>query len=134
MTLLPATTGTSTMSVLLELILIAMLVLASGAGALRELLDDEPESYTPEHINYLYETGEISLAEMEKREEIVLDEEKMRIFESAQRVGGVGENTAWNIAAAFDTEAEYREANREDYRDVYGVGPELAAALDEKTS
>lgn len=113
------------------LLVLAIMAVVYAVGAVRDYLDDEPEPYTPAHVRWQYEQGEISLAELERRQDVLLDDEKMRIFEATQRVGGVGEKTAWELAAHFDTEDEYRAADIDELQEVYGVGPELAERLAE---
>lgn len=79
-----------------------------------------------ERAQRLYETGEITLDEFEKRTELLLDERKQRIRGLAESVNGVGPATSAKLAREFDSPDDLRRATPEDLKQISGIGPATA--------
>lgn len=90
-----------------------------------------PEPGTVAHARELYADGEIDEVELERRLDVIMDLEAAAIREEVERVSGIGEQTSWDIAAAFDSRRDVREADRERLEQVPNVGPERARAIQE---
>jgi len=109
-----------------------LLALVGAAMAYRAYQDRlTPAEGTSEHARHLYATGDIDLAELERRLAVLEDPEADRIRAACERVSGIGEDTSFAIAAEFDTVDALRQADRERLERIPNVGPERAAALQE---
>ncbi|AUV84711.1 hypothetical protein C2R22_24595 (plasmid) [Salinigranum rubrum] len=90
------------------------------------------EEGTVEYVQRQYERGEIDLAELERRLDVVADREAQRIRESVERVSGIGEATSWSVAEEFSSLREVRDASVEELQSVSGVGEKRALAIRER--
>lgn len=90
------------------------------------------EPGTPEYVRQLYKNDEIDRREMERRLDVVMDPEADRIRRAAERVSGIGERTAWDLAAAYPSLRAVREATEEELQQVPNVGSERARAIREQ--
>jgi ERCC4-type nuclease len=112
------------------------LLLVAGAFVLNAWLvaryHGDPEPGTIEHVDQLYREGEISFEEQERRKAVIQDPRADRIREETERVSGIGEKTSWDLAAEFESVDDLADASREDLEAVPNVGPERAAALEER--
>lgn len=70
-------------------------------------------------------------AQQERRKDIVRDHEADRIRQAAERISGIGEQTAWDLAAEFNSLDELRRADRGRLKEIPNVGPQRARALQE---
>jgi ERCC4-type nuclease len=111
------------------LVIVAVAVAAAAWDRLQTWRTPKPG--TVERVQRQYERGEIDLAELERRLDVLADPEADRIRETVERVNGVGEATSWAVAAEFSSLRELREASREELQSVPGVGDQRAAALDD---
>lgn len=84
------------------------------------------ESTTRIGLQELEKRGEIITTEIDESKEILLNDEKVQIFDHVSCVTGIGETLAWRIASHFDSEQTYFDANKDDFHAVSGVGPNLA--------
>jgi ERCC4-type nuclease len=108
----------------------ATLLVVIGVG--NWLQQRGPEPGTVEHVDQLYREGEISFEEQERRKAVIQDPRADRIREETERVSGIGEKTSWDLAAEFESVDDLANADREDLEAVPNVGPERAAALEER--
>lgn len=88
-----------------------------------------PDEGTIEHAHALYTSGEIDHAELERRLDVIQDPEADRIRQAAERVSGIGEQTAWDLAAEFRSLEAVRDADQERLEQVPNIGEERAAAI-----
>lgn len=71
-----------------------------------------PDPGTVDHVHHLYSRGDITLAELERRLDVIEDPAADRIRETVERVNGIGEQTSWDIAAESDSLNDLRAADR----------------------
>lgn len=57
---------------------------------------------------------------------MILDPEADAIREEVERISGIGEQTSWDIAAAFDSRQELRSATQQDLESIPNVGEQRA--------
>ncbi|QLH83000.1 DUF4209 domain-containing protein [Halosimplex pelagicum] len=77
-------------------------------------------------LKRLEEQDEITTVTIQGREEILRNEEKIQVFESAQQADRIGEYRAWNIATHFDSHDSFVAADSDAFQAVEGIGPKLA--------
>lgn len=80
-------------------------------------------------LTRLEEQDEIITVTVHDRNEILRTNEKLKIFETAQQVDGIGEQYAWNIADHFDSYDAFTAADRDTFQAVDGIGPKRAEQL-----
>jgi len=101
-----------------------------GATGYRSLIEATSESEV-EATQRLYAQGEITLDELNRRLDVLLDPEAERIREAVEEVRGVGPETSAAIATEFGTLQAVRMSTPERLQEVHGVGPSTASALAE---
>jgi ERCC4-type nuclease len=111
-----------------------LLLLGSAAFAAYERIEDwrTPDEGSVEHLHQLYRDGKIDERELEQRLEIALDPRTEEIRSAVERVSGIGPGKSAEVAAAFESVDDLRDADQEDLKDVAGVGPQLADAIQER--
>lgn len=115
--------------------LVALLFLgAYGAIEAYRRIEDwrTPDEGSVEHLHQLYRDGEIDERELEQRLEIALDPRTEEIRTAVERVSGIGPGKSAEVAAAFESVDDLRDADQEKLEDVAGVGPQLADAIQER--
>jgi hypothetical protein len=108
--------------------IMAVLLVETGADLLDTVGGQRDEL---EQAKTLYAAGDITLAEFERRAELILDDEANRIRETVEEVGGIGPELSANIALAFDSLEDVEAADRETLQEVHGVGESTAVAVRE---
>lgn len=82
-----------------------------------------------ERAQRLYQTGDITLDEFERRAELLLDERKQRLRGLAEEINGVGPATSADLAREFDSPDDLRRATPEDLKQISGIGPATAEKI-----
>lgn len=128
------------------LLAVGLFVFAGGGTYAKQLLDaneallptdarialgyvDVEDPWDAEDIGIAYARDELTLAEMERRLDVVLDERADAMRETLEAVSGIGHLRAINIAAAFESERALAHASKEELMDVPDIGPEYADAV-----
>jgi ribosomal protein S13 len=109
-----------------EAALFAALVV--GATGFRDLIEATTESEV-EGAQRLYANGEITLDELNRRLDLLLDDEADRIRQAVEQVRGVGPETSAAIAYDFRTLQAVRMSTPARLQQVHGVGPSTAEAI-----
>jgi hypothetical protein len=105
---------------------LAALVLAGVTSS--RFLDGEGRSELDVATD-LYVEGEISLAEFDRRAELILDDRAAEIRESVEQVSGVGPATSASIAIEYESLDAVEVAPAEELEQIHGVGPSTAGAI-----
>lgn len=106
------------------------LAILVGATGYRALIEATSESEV-ETAQRLYAEGEITLDELNRRLDLLLDDEADRIRQAVEEVRGVGPETSAAIAYDFGTLQAVRMSTPERLQQVHGVGPSTAEAIAE---
>jgi ribosomal protein S13 len=108
-------------------LLVAVVIGATGYGGLIEATGESEVEATQR----LYAEGEITLDELNRRLDLLLDDEADRIRQAVEEVRGVGPETSAAIAYDFGTLQAVRMSTPERLQEVHGVGPSTAEAIAE---
>jgi ERCC4-type nuclease len=114
---------------LLDVVGVLVLILVAVTYAHDYFSEDKHGEYSPEAAKNAYVDGEISLAEMERRLDLALDEQAAEVRESVERVNGIGPDTSAAIAAEFSSLSELQEASRDELEEINGIGGSRADAV-----
>jgi ERCC4-type nuclease len=116
---------------------VAIFLLAIGAT----LYDKATERFGPsEHERELaearsaYESGEITLAEYERRAEFLVDDRNERIRAVVEEINGIGDSRGKAIAREFASVDAVATASREELTAVHGIGEQRADMIREYLS
>jgi ERCC4-type nuclease len=94
--------------------------------------DGETGHDDAEAARHAYVNGDITEAEMERRLELALDEERQELRRRTEEVSGVGPDTSAALAHEYRTVTELADAPAEEIADrVHGVGESTAEAVHE---
>lgn len=85
-------------------------------------------------VREAYRRGEITLDEMERRLDLLMDDEAARIREVVEPISGIGDDTSWSIAERYDSVNDLRRADVDELEDVPNVGEKRARAIQERLS
>jgi excinuclease ABC subunit C len=117
--------------------MVAVLALAVGAELYDKLADcigpSERERELAE-ARSAYESGEITLAEYERRAEFLVDDRNERIRAVVEEINGIGDARAKAIAREFASVNAVATASREELTTVHGIGEQRADAIREYLS
>lgn len=80
-------------------------------------------------LSMLADRGEIITEDIRGEELVLRSNQKLRVFETAQRADGIGTYRAWNIADHFESYAAFEDADSTTFEQVDGIGPALAVRL-----
>jgi len=117
--------------------MVAVLALAVGAELYDKLADwigpSERERELAE-ARSAYESGEITLAEYERRAEFLVDDRNERIRAVVGEINGIGDSRAKAIAREFASVDDVAAASRKELTAVHGIGEQRADAIREYLS
>ena len=114
--------------------MVAVLALAVGAELYDKLADwigpSERERELAE-ARSAYESGEITLAEYERRAEFLVDDRNERIRAVVGEINGIGDSRGKAIAREFASVDDVAAASRKELTAVHGIGEQRADAIRE---
>ena len=94
--------------------------------------EDPPEPDTLEHAQMLYEQGEISLCEFERRVDVYEDPEAARIRSTVEQINGIDTSTSFTVAEHYDTLRELQDADTDDLENIHGIGPARSESISKR--
>jgi len=80
-------------------------------------------------LSMLENRDEIIIADIRGEEHVLRSNEKLRMFETARKVDGIGAHRAWNIADHFESYAAFTNADLTALEQIDEIGPALAERL-----
>lgn len=91
---------------------------------------DDPRS--AEEIRAAYARGRIGEAELGRRLDVALDEDRRSLRNTVEGVSGIGSDTSWNIAERVRSERGLRQASLDELEEIPNVGEKRARLLKER--
>lgn len=95
---------------------------------------DESETTPVDEVHQLYLEDEIDESELERRLAVLVDDRARVVRDMADEVDGIGEELSHDIAREFDSVADLKAADAEDFERVDGVGEKKSVKLEERVS
>lgn len=89
---------------------------------------DEPDTDLG-RARLAYVEGNITLAEFERRLEVLLDEQAQEIREVVEEIEGIGPETSAPLARRFDSIEDLATSTREEIEEIHGVGESTSGAI-----
>jgi len=94
--------------------------------------EDAVEATQPtelERAKELYRDGRITHDELERRLDLILDEDAQRIMSTVEEIAGVGPELASTLALEYGSERELATATKDELEEIHGIGPSTAEAI-----
>jgi ERCC4-type nuclease len=116
---------------------VAIFLLAVGAalhGKYKERFGPSERERELAAARSAYESGEITLAEYERRAEFLVDDRNERIRAVVEEINGIGDARGKAIAREFASVDAVATASREELMAVHGIGEQRADAVREYLS
>jgi len=120
--------------------LLCAIALFSGPydDAFKQLADwidpPEPEPTPIDEVHQAYYEDRIDEAELDRRLEVLLDDRARTIQDMTDDTKGIGEELSRDLAQEFDTVADLKAADSDDFRELDGIGETKAERLHDTLS